>query len=496
MKRLSLLLGIALLFGMTQCKKNVDPVVPGSGNAGTVNLTLNVGGGSGNGSKVGVDTETGAVTFESGDVIFVADETQGYLGYMSYGGGSTFSGSITTPTEGEYLYFYFIGNHGYGDVTITDNKITASISDQSEMLPVVSCNTSTQVYTPSVTSYSSKLRNKCALVKFNVTTGSTKNIYFTGVNNTVTFTMGSTEASYSQSGEGKIILNGTGSGTDTEKWAILFPMEEGLSAGADGTAYSVDGCYKGSRPAIPAIIANGFNSTGIDMSVSTMLNPEGTIPGLFTVNSSGKQVYFAKGNLKITAADTWGFDDNQWDTHTDVPTLGSGYPRYYFTWAEVVNSSDNPKTFTIGGEDFTLFTKAEWEYVLGLDGNARGGSSVSASGHFYVKATVNDKYGLIILPDNWSDSYFSFTGYNTTGSVSNTVTAGQWATLEESGCVFMPVAGVSYSDTVDNASSGQYWSATQGSSAHAFYFYFGSPELYVTYDNKVNGRRVRMVRVK
>jgi len=234
MKRLSLIMmSIAVVLGMAQCKKNAEPVVPGGGNAETVDLTLNVG----NGSKVGVNTETGAVTFESGDVIYVSDETQGYLGSLSYDGGGTFSGSITTPTEGEHLYFYFLGNQDISYDSDT-HEITVDIIDQSSGLPVISCEKSTQAYTSGVTSYSAKLKNKCALVKFNVTTGSTKNIYFTGVNNTVTFTMGSTEASYNQTEGGKIILNGTGSGDATEKWAILFPMEEGLSAGTDGTAYS------------------------------------------------------------------------------------------------------------------------------------------------------------------------------------------------------------------------------------------------------------------
>ena len=262
MKKLGLILmSVALVLGMARCKKTAEPFVP-NGDMGTVNLTLNVEGGSENGSKVGVDTGTGAVTFQSSDVIFVADETQGYLGTMSYGGGSTFSGTITTPTEGEHLYFYFIGNHGVSDVTRIGRTITASIIDQSEMLPVVSCNTSTQAYSPSITSYSSQLKNKSALVKFNVTTGSTTNIYITGVNNTVTFTMGSTElTSYSQTEGGKIILNGTGSGDNTAKWAIMLPMTA-LDAGADGTAYSVDGCYKGSRPAIPAINVNNSTARG------------------------------------------------------------------------------------------------------------------------------------------------------------------------------------------------------------------------------------------
>jgi len=244
----------------------------------------------------------------------------------------------------------------------------------------------------------------------------------------------------------------------------------GMTVNDSGTGEfesSITGLTKGTTYHVRAYATNEIGTAyGEDLLFTTVMYPNGCISGLFTVNSSGKEVYFAKGNLIAVAENTWGFDDNQWDTHTDDgSTISTDYPRYYFKWDEVVNSSDNPKTFTIGGVIFTLLTKAEWACVLGWDGNARGGSSVSPSGHFYVKATVNEKFGVIILPDNWSDSYFSFTGYNTTGSVSNTVTAAQWATLEEYGCVFLPAAGFSYNNNTESTNNGWIMTASEESGA-------------------------------
>jgi len=473
MKRLSLVLvSVALVLGMAQCKKNVEPVVPGGGNTETVNLTLNVGGNS----KVDVDTDTGAVTFESGDVIFVADETQGYLGYMSYDGGGTFSGAITTPTEGEHLYFYFIGNHGYGDVTITDDKITASISDQSEKLPVVSCNTSNEVYSTGVTSYTSRLKNKSALVKFNVTTSSTRNIYITGVNNTVTFTMGNTEPAYSQTDGGKIILNGTGNGDDTEKWAIMLPMAA-LAAGAEGTAASVSGLYTGSRPAIPAINVNDFNSTGIDMTVNT---PNGIVPGLFTVNSDGDQVYFGRGNVEHVNG-VYSFVGTQWTDHSGDGTLD----KYYFnaTQATSAVTSLNSANY-LGRNDWRMLSSSELLYVFNTRTTVDGTAGVN---HNWKWVEITDvKYeknganmvGGMLFPD----------GYGSVTGVASSMTSLELTTYTAVGCVFLPAFG--HSENGINSSTFSFVNLQTSGSPNNFHFSYNSTN---TTSNTSRGYNMRVV---
>jgi uncharacterized protein (TIGR02145 family) len=108
------------------------------------------------------------------------------------------------------------------------------------------------------------LLNKCALVKFNVTTASEAATCITGMKNKVTVDFAENTLTHSQEGNGIITLP-AGSG---EKWAILLP-QEAVEAGEDGTAYSEDGAFTGTRGAVPAIRNNGYLTMGIDIMVST-----------------------------------------------------------------------------------------------------------------------------------------------------------------------------------------------------------------------------------
>lgn len=56
---------------------------------------------------------------------------------------------------------------------------------------------------------------------------------------------------------------------------------------------------------------------------------------------------------------------------------------------------------------------------------------------------VSGVTGMILLPDNWSTSYYSLNSTNSTSAnfSTNTITATQWNTLEQHGAVFLPSAG-------------------------------------------------------
>ena len=81
MKRLSLvLMSVALMLGMAQCKKDAATTVP-SGVAETVNISLDVEGNS----KVAVNPSTGVVKFQTGDKIYVAYNGS-YVGTLEHNG--------------------------------------------------------------------------------------------------------------------------------------------------------------------------------------------------------------------------------------------------------------------------------------------------------------------------------------------------------------------------------------------------------------------------
>ena len=282
MKRISFIMtSLLLLAALTQCKKEEQVSHASEGN--TVDITLNIKGGGG--SRVDVNTATGAVTYESGDNIYVVSNGR-YVGTLTYNG-TCFGGTITDPTVGEPLYFYFLGDMVPTETLVTGVTTTCSvvISDQKEHLPVIACAPSNENYVSGSTTFTATLINQCALVKFNVTTSSEVATCIIGMKNKVTVDFSVNTMTYSQEGNGVITLP-AGSG---ERWAVLLP-QEAVEAGTLGSAYSEDGVYTGSCGAIPAVADNGYLTAGIDVAVNIVVNP-GEVPadavcGKFTINSN------------------------------------------------------------------------------------------------------------------------------------------------------------------------------------------------------------------
>lgn len=264
-KNTMLLLACVMMLGFTQCKKE-EPITPDEN--GGVRITLTVDGGDNNGSRVNVDPPH--VTFQSGDQILVASNGH-YVGTLTHDG-SYFSGSITDPVEGQLLYFYFLGNK-QGSITVGDEGCTVNISDQSSELPVISMAPSTVNYSSLVTSYSSRLNNKCSLMKFNVTTSSSSPICITGMNNKVMVNFATPTAegngfTYGKEGEGVIKMAG-GSSSPAEKWAIVLPQD----ASPASRAYTADNAYIGTRPEMAAISADQYLSSDFALTVNEAFNP-------------------------------------------------------------------------------------------------------------------------------------------------------------------------------------------------------------------------------
>ena len=82
----------------------------------------------------------------------------------------------------------------------------------------------------------------------------------------------------------------------------------------------------------------------------------------------------------------------------------------------------------------------------------------------FAKARVNGVDGLIILPDNWIVSNYTL---NCTNDVEanfdqNVIEYNQWMSiLQESGAVFLPIAGNRIGTSFVYGDSGDYWSSTR-----------------------------------
>jgi len=533
MKRTCMMLvALALILGLAQCKKNTEQSI-GEKEDEKVFITLNVN--QGNGSKLDVDPPH--VVFQNGDKIYVASNGV-YVGYLEYNG-TNFDGEISNAIEGQPLYFYLLGNVTPAE-TLTSGSTTSCsvvISDQTVNKPVIACNKSNENFGTTNT-FTSTLRNKCALVKFNVTTVSEAATCITGMKNQVTVDFSANTLTHSQEGIGIITLP-AGSG---EKWAILLP-QDAMEAGEAGSAYSVDGEYTGTCGAVPAIYDNGFLTAGIAVNVTTEVNPSevpvGAISGKFTINANGDQVYFSKGNLQYIGSATtpyWKFAENQWDylgtttgqnsnnQNVDRDLFGWGTSGYnhgaicYRPWSSTSNNSDY---YAYGNWQYNLYDhtgKADWGYnPINNGGNQENQwrtltkpewhyvfyNRVTTSGIYFAKANVNNVNGIILLPDDWSNSIYSLISTNngTVSYSSNIISSSQWTTLENAGAVFLPVAGwrsetsAYYGTSVyDIDSHGHYWSASFGDRVSSYCVYFS--DLSLDTDNgkgRYGGRSVRLV---
>ena len=533
MKKIStIVMALVTVLTMSQCKKNEQNISNNQGKA--VTITLDVKGS--NGSKVIVNPNTGTVDFENNDQIIVASGGK-YVGTLTYNG-TLFTGAISNATEGYPLQFYFLGNVTPAE-TLTSGvteSCSVVINDQTEHLPVISTASSNENYAASTTDYTAHLLNKCALVKFNVTTTSEAAICVTGFNNKVTVDFMESAFTYSKTGGGYINL-GAGNG---EKWAILLP-QEALEVGETGSAYSEDGVYTGTRGAVPAITENGYLTTGIAVMVNTLAGeevPVGAICGKFTINSNGGQVYFSQGNLQYigsAATPYWKFADNQWDclgTTTGQNSTSQNVDRDLFGWGTSgynhgaicyqpwSTSTTNNDYFAYGQIDYNLYDqtgKADWGY----NPISNGGNQINqwrtltifewkyvfnirttVSGIRYAKAQVNNVNGLILLPDGWMESYFSLNNTNQKDAEfsSNTISTASWSILEQHGAVFLPAAGDRSGTSMSSLNSqGRYCSASaNGTYNYVYYAFFSSwgvsPDDGLPCQLRHVGHSVRLVR--
>jgi hypothetical protein len=320
MKRMTyFVMALALVLGLAQCKKE-QPLEP-TNEDNVVRITLEVENGGDNGSRANVNPPH--VTFENDDQILVASGGH-YVGALTREN-NIFSGGIDGDkvVSGQPLYFYFLGNNavlGTADGDGNINGCTVDISDQRNYphLPVISMGKSTVNYSSSVTSYSSKLYNKASLMKFNVVTASDAATCITGMNNKVTVYFGLDKVAeegtglgddatnhgfkYEKDGAGIIKMKGAYGSVQTPavKWAIVLP-QSALGAGETGSAYSEDGKYSSTRPAMAAIPCNQYLDGGVDLTVGRLIDLSG-LDGDYTLADGDVVTGTLAGNYQISIA--------------------------------------------------------------------------------------------------------------------------------------------------------------------------------------------------
>ena len=252
------------------------------------------------------------------------------------------------------------------------------------------------------------------------------------------------------------------------------------------------------------VMVNVYRSqyTAISLGENDLVfRPIGSKGGLFTINEDGDQVWFSQGNLQYQAStDTWRFADNQWDyvggevdDDAYVGTVSGSNNNListtYSGWIDLFGwgTGDNPTLHTRNNDDYSTFvdwgsnaisnggnianlwrtpTLIEMSYVFN---NRTNSTNLGTANARYAKGKVNNIYGVILFPDNYTHptGVAVPTGINSTfseGWGSNNYSLTQWSEMEEAGAVFLPAAGqrmrahINYGAYQNaNVAKGHYW---------------------------------------
>lgn len=193
--------------------------------------------------------------------------------------------------------------------------------------------------------------------------------------------------------------------------------------------------------------------------------------GPFTINDDGDQVYFAPGNLQYQpSTGTWRFAERQIHTRRgeNAKIIAVGYEGWIdlFGWG----TGSNPTLCSKEYGDYMTFN--DWgNNTIKNGGNMKWRTLTideylyifknrnTSSGIRYVHASVDDVNGVVLLPDNWNDSYYYLD--NSNNAMPSRISRQDWVTkLEYNGAAFLPTTGYRNGNMLyDVIQEGQYWSA-------------------------------------
>ena len=401
-KKKTLLAALVLLFGLTQCKKNIETVAPSS--SGPVFMSLNASYGSDKTVFVPGDDGSGFTwSTTSPEYVYIGGSESGYLGELraepQSGDVSTmvpivFSGMLNAaPIDGEIINVFYLGNGQHTVNTDVDGIVIIDFSDQSATgttslvtnFLIAEANAKKFEVVGNTYQAIADLEVKTAVAYFKLegfinTSGDNETIYAHGsdlfTSAKINFKTGSVAGDY----KGTINV-----GTDGEKYVSLIP-----STSSETTLKFDSGSKTGQVQFPNGIIEKKFYSAGVSQNtvdpipVAANSTPTDALPGLFSV-APGKMVRFSKGNLKCTTRATpdvnghydWssaGFDwDFMYPQYTIAETNGNVGVDYansnvvsLFLWG------------TTGNEDLTYSGKYPYSTSIYLDyGPESGDLSVS-----------------------------------------------------------------------------------------------------------------------
>lgn len=466
----------------------------------------------------------GVVEFIPGDQIHVFDANYGYLGYLDYqhagsekGGPATFYGALKQWNDNTTLRFIYMGNHTptYNkalDITLMDQTYDGEQSSERDLENIAENFLVSSYEEQSVSAdkleYSGHLTSVMSILALNTSEfndGTNVKILRdndTELRNRISISAKG-EISYGYYGRGEII---TGPGQSLRYIAVLPSQNEDIPYNLYLTSNAKDGTQHINSIAVNTLITDYINTTIPATAVSDANYVDMALASdqVFTVNTSGKKVKFAKSNLVYdhgrfkmhktpftvlehgAPSDRSTFDHFAWGTsgwrNGSVNFMPYNYghdlegnywgpqngSNYYDLTGAYAKSDWGVYQFGMNtGTEWRTLTKDEMNYVL--NNNNRG-----AYRYLCVNITIDDVThgGLIIFPDNFDAA--TLTGSYTYNSNTIYDATNDWSTMEASGAVFLPRAGYGWKNRMTDkfdysAGDGCYWSSTCPSKSDAYY---------------------------
>ena len=472
MKKLSLMLGaLALVLGLSQCRKQETPVQ--AGEKQYIELTASNGN---DGSKVDVDFLPSVMnlTWEAGDVITVSGGAEGTL-TLDGGAGTAqghFLGEIEKKNNDDLVFSYRKAIPSKGDDVIdfyAQDGTQTWIKDNLYLEAKVAYNESGK--------YSVLMEMPYAVLKLDLSA-------LVGTQNDVTVKAG-----------GVILATVT-------DLAAVNASEVYVAVPTDGSkqTYTFSGHFWNVKK-IWTLATNTYYTAEGGEAVAI-------VPEIkFTVDDNGTTVEFAPG-LMYWDGDSFEFETNQWSFSNTWNTnhvshffyqpyscMSNSYSSPYsgteavtsdvfFTNKQNIEDADKPNPeFTVNGETgvWRSLSKAEWSYLLS-DKRGTAVTGVDNIKTLSVSGSTTTVRGLVIFPD---DSNMPLDDITTTED------------LATYSAVFLPVAGYRSGSKVGSVGSyGYTWSSTPNKDVEnkAYCLYFGAGGVFPNNDTRSSGFTVRLVR--
>ena len=256
----------------------------------------------------------------------------------------------------------------------------------------------------------------------------------------------------------------------------------------------------------------------------------GMLYGKFSVSDS-TQVSFSQGNLQYMGSATtpyWKFAEAQWDymgttqgssaENIDRDLFGwgtSGYDHGAVCYQPWSTNSSNSNYYAYGMAEYNLNDEtgqADWGYNTIVNGGNQENigwrtltvdewdylinTRTTTSGIRFVRGSVNNINGVILLPDHWSVSIYALNDINGGSYDSNIISAADWTSiLEANGAVFLPASGKREGTSFGYVGSqGFYWSASYDDNDRAYIIEFHNNYFDTDWGMRNFGRSVRLVK--